>query len=53
MPYKQLAHYLHYPLLFALFPTLHKQYSQQANLSWHSMHGQTLVGIPVSGRPWL
>ena len=41
-----------------LFPTIlnylhcHK-YFQQANLSWHAMHGQTLVGIPVSSRPWL
>ena len=38
--------------LFALFPTIHK-YFQQANLSWHAMHEQTLVGIPVSSKPWL
>ena len=55
--------YLHYFQLFAttlpnysqlsaLSPTIHK-YFQQANLSWHAMHGQTLVSIPVSSRPWL
>ena len=41
-----------YSQLFALFPTIHK-YFQQANLSWHAIHGQTLVGIPVSSRPVL
>ena len=52
MSYKQLAHYLHYFPLFALFPTIPKN-SQQANLSWHAIFWQILVGLPLTGRPWL
>ena len=39
--------YLHYSQLLTRISNM------QTLLSWHAMRVQTLVGIPVSSRPWL
>ena len=60
MPYKQLAHYLHYFQLFALFSTIHNYSSQLfptictiPNYSQVFPTWQSLVGLLLTGRAWL